>query len=161
MELKIDLLAKKEKSRYRMIYGVAVILFAIFYLVFVLNKEIFGLNLYWIFFGIFILATTISSIFHFIEGLGYQFESFFGEAYILIDSEIISLKSSVYNKRQFVNWNEIKSINYNLIHCEFKIEKIDNTIQIINISKFDYALMVEIKKAVSSIAKEKNIQSNI
>jgi len=93
--------------------------------------------------------------------LGYPIESFFGKAYIVINHEKISLKSGVFDKEQFVNWNEIKTINYNMIQCDFKIEKTDNTIQFINISKFDYALMVEIKKTISNIAKEKNIQINI
>ena len=41
-----------------------------------------------------------------------------------------------------------------------KIKKIDNTVLTIDLTKFDYILLSEIKKAINSIAKEKNIQSN-
>ena len=132
-------------------------MYFVFLLTCVFDKKTNGSITNWVIFCAF-LPTFIYNI---TEGLGYPIESFFGKAYIVINHEKISLKSGVFDKEQFVNWNEIKTINYNMIQCDFKIEKTDNTIQFINISKFDYALMVEIKKAISNIAKEKNIQINI
>ena len=154
MELKINLIGKKRKEFSELGFVIYCFLFASSWLIsrFIKNEIIESSD--WILFGILSLFGAV--------GLSiYLLENFYGKAYILIDSEVISLKSSVYNKKQLANWNEIKSVNYNMINCEFKIEKTDNTSQIISISKFDFALMVEIKKAVSSIAKEKNIQSNI
>jgi len=154
MELKIDLLEKKKKNLWLIGFGILAFSFAIFFGI--VEKKPLDWFI-WVYFGFFVLH----GVNYFIRGLGYSIERFLGKAYILINSEIISLKSSIYEKKQFVNWNEIKSINYNPISTEFKIEKTDGTTQVINISNFDYALLLEIKKTVSCIAKEKNIQVNI
>jgi len=160
MELKIDLLGKKEKSKFRIIYGISVTIIAILYIVFVLNtqKEVMSLILYRILVCAFALSLIIGSVFNITEGLGYKFDSFFGKAYILINSEIISLKSSIWNKEQFIYWSEIKSMDYKI--DKFNITKTDGTNTIISISNLDYTLMREIKETVDCIAKEKNIQVN-
>ena len=153
MELKIDLLRKKDKDFWDIGFGV-------FYL--------FGSILYFIMWrGNVIKASILSggfalcSIAQFIRGLGYSIERFFGEAYILINSEIISLKSSIYKKEKIINWNEVKSVSYSPISSEFIIRKTDDITYIINVSEFDYLLLAEFQKIIGSIAKEKNIQANI
>ena len=150
MELKIYLSGKKRKKNWIIGLGVYTSLFPVSQIIFSLVKKKPLYRSDWVFFGIW-----------FLFGLIWLFIGFFGKAYILINSEIISLKTSVFDKKQFVNWNEIKSVNYNPINTEFKIEKTDGATQVINISNFDYALLLEIKKTVSCIAKEKNIQINI
>ena len=152
MELKINLLEKKGKSRKHIIFGLSYLLFVIGVIVFdIINKETlfnYFTNGFYLLMGIMI----------FTYGLGYYFESFFGKAYILINSEIISLKSSVWIKEQFIYWNGIKSMDYKI--DKFNIKKTDGTTTIISISKFDYKLMRKIKETVDCIAKEKNIQVN-
>ena len=150
MELKIDLLkTKREKSLYRIISGILFFLIASSRIIISLigNEGIKPFD--WFYFGIF----TLGGVAHFIEGLGYPFESLFGKAYILINSELISLKPSVYSKEQSINWSEIKSIDYKL--NKFEIKKADNTNMTINLSKLDYISINEIKKTINYIVEEK------
>jgi len=156
MELNIDLLkVQSKKSLFRVIFGILFIVFAGSWIIIRLieNESIKLFD--WIYFGIF----ALNGIVHIVEGLGYPFGRFFGRAYILINSEFISLKSGVFEKEQFINWSDINSIDYKL--NKLNIKKTDNTVLIINLTKFDYILLIEIKKAVSNIANEKNIQLNI
>jgi len=132
------------------------LILAFAWLFFIVNKNVFTKLFAWIHCVIFVNWGVLNLT----QGLGYQLESFFGKAYILIDSETISLKSGVFEEKQFVNWNEIKSIDYNSIKAKLNIKKTDNSTAIIDVSKFDYIFLQEIKKTISYIAKEKNIQSN-
>ena len=152
MELKINLLEKKKKSLFRVILGIGCVLIVSSWILFIFIERGIIRPFDWFYFGIFMLNGVI----HFVEGLGYSLESLFGKAYILINSEIISLKSSAFDKEQSVNWNEIKSIYYKI--DRFNIKKTDDTTIFINISKFDYKLMRQIKETVDCIAKAKNIQ---
>ena len=150
MELKIDLLEKKrKKSLFRVLLGIGFALIASLWIIirFVEEKNITLFD--WFYFGIF----TLNGVVHFVEGLGYSSESFFGKAYILINSELISLKASVYDKNQLIKWSDIKTIDYKF--NKYEIKKTDNTCMIINLSKFDYMSIQEIKKAIDCIAKEK------
>jgi len=155
MDLKINLLKKPKKSLFKIILGILLFLLAISWITIrvIADRSItpFG----WIYFGIF----SLNGVFHFIEGLGYSFESFWGKAYIMVNLECISLKASVFEKEQYINWDEIKSIYYKLNKLE--IEKKDNTNMILTLSKFDYISINEIKKSINNIAKEKNIQVNL
>jgi hypothetical protein len=159
MELKVNLLEKKEKSLFRIILGIFGIVIVILYFIFLVKKSVIDPS-FWVYL-ITIVCFAITGAYNLIEGLGYRLESFSGKAYILINSEIISLKAKVFKKEQFINWNEIKSIDYNKFATEFKIKKNDDTTMIIDISEFDFILIGEIKKVIDCIAKEKNIQSNV
>jgi len=155
MELYIDLLKREtKKSLFRIALGILFFLLAIVWISirFFDNETIKPFD--WISFGLF----AIIGIIHIVEGLGFPFEKIFGKAYVLINSEFISLKASVFEKEQFVKWNDIISIDYKL--NKLKIEKIDNTTLLIDLTKFNYITINEIKKAVSCIAKVKNIEAN-
>lgn len=80
----------------------------------------------------------------------------FGKAFVLIDSERISIKLGIIDKEQNVYWKDIKSIDYKL--NKFRVENIDNTNKTLDLSKLDYVLKNEI---IASIAKDKKIQSDI
>ena len=156
MELNIDLYQRKKKRHFLIILGILLFIIAIVWFFMTINAK-----------GITRLSAWINSllfinlgVFYLTQGLACQLESFFGKAYILIDSELISLKSGVFEKKQFVNWNEIKSIDYNPNIIKFKIKKTDDSTMIIDVSKFDYIFLQEIKKIINYIAKDKNIQSN-
>jgi len=153
-ELKLDLLKEKGKSLLRVIIGIIFFLIVIAWIISkMIGKE--GVKPFeWILYGLF----ALNGIVQFVEGLGYPFESLFGKAYIWINDEFISLKASVFAKKQFVNWNDIQIIDYKL--NKFIIEKTDNTILIIDLSKFEYIVNMEIKKVIFGIAQEKNVQSN-
>jgi hypothetical protein len=156
MELKIDLLKeKRKKSLFGVILGILFFLVACSWIIVrIIKIEIITL-FDWFYFGIMLL----NGILQFTGGLGYSFGNLFGKAYILINSEVISIKAGVFDKNQFVNWSEIEFINYNL--NKFEIKKTDNTNMVINLSMFDYRLINEIKKTINGIAKEKKIQSTI
>jgi len=152
MDLKIDLLKKPKKSHFRIFLGVLMFLFAIGWIFIIVNENRDITPFDWIYSGIF----SLNGVLHLTEGLGYSFESFFGKAYVLVNSEGFLLKVSVFGKKQYVNWGEIKSVDYKL--NKFEIKKTDNTTVTLNLSKFDYVSINEIKKAINDIVKEKNIQ---
>ena len=152
-ELKLDLLKASKKSILRIVLGILFFLVACGGIITkIIGEGIKPFDVF--FFGIFALCGII----HFIEGLGFSFESLFGKAYILVNDEFISLKASIFDKKQLINWNEIQSIDYKL--NKFIIQKTDNTTPIIDLSKFEYIINMEIKNVIISIAKEKKIQSN-
>ena len=155
MELKIDLLKRKvvNNSRHRVFFGMYSLGMVSGWIItkIIIGKEIIK-PFDWIYFGVFALIGIVVLV---TEGLA----RYFRKAYILINSEIISLRADVFEKEQFINWNEIKSIDY-MVAAKFKIKKTDDTTMIIDLSKFDYALLQEIKKVVDCIAKEKDIQTN-
>ena len=155
MELKIDLLKGKKKAPFRIVFGIVFVLMGIAIL-FSKIKTNGTSNLFdWIYSGLF----AFLGITHIIEGLGaYSFDRFFGKAYVLINSESISLKASVWSKKQFVNWSDVKSIDYKL--NKFEIEKTDGSTMIIDLFEFNYRLVIEVKQTIYSIAQEKNIQLN-
>jgi len=103
----------------------------------------------WIGFGVFLLV----GILHLGEGLGYSL----GKAYILINSELMSFKTSVYNKKQSVRWDEIESIGYRFYANKFEIKKTDGTNMALKLSEYEYATVKKIKETIGHYAKEKNI----
>jgi len=150
MELKKGLLKKDEKS-YRIVLGVFNLVFScglIYRIVF----DTFTRPIDWFILGGF----TLLGIALVAEGFGFSIERLFGKAYILINPELISLKTSVFAKEQSVYWNNIKSIDYKF--AEFRIEKTDNTNMILDLSNFNSSLKNEIKEVIDSIAKEKSIK---
>ena len=152
MELKIDLYDKyRKKSILRMAFGIFFFLIAIAGFIVISYKGTLKLFM-WFSYGIF----AINGIVQFLEGFGYQFESLFGKAYIWINDDFISLKSSAFNQAQLINWGEIQCIEYKL--NKFVIQKTDDTIQVIDLSKFEYVLNMKIKETIIDIAKEKNMQ---
>ena len=151
MELKIDLLEKHKKNRSKnVILGTLLFILTIFVLVWVItNKD--SKATAWV-----QLVLWVPYFTYF--GSKFLLESFLGKAYILVNSEKISLKATVFEKEQSANWSEINSIDYK--PGKFKINKTDNTTKIIDISTFDYILVSKIKETMDFIAKEKNIQLN-
>ena len=150
MELNINfnLVEKKKKIRHAVVSVTIILLLTGVYISFLSyvddgNKEL--IKIFW---------------FLLVGGTMYLFERrFFGKPCILINSESISIKSNAFNKGQFISWSDIKSIDCNFT-SEYKIKKADETIMVIDVSKFDYTLMCDIKNTIGHIAKEKNVQTN-
>ena len=149
MELKIDSLGKKKRNTFRVVLRILFFLLASVWIIPIIGKE-FLKSFSWLYYGIFAaIGASIGTI-------GNTLDK---SCIFSINFEVISLKTGIFNKEQFINWSEIKSISCKLY--EFKIKKTDDTTMIIDLSKFDYALLQEIKKVVDCIAKEKYIQSNL
>ena len=158
MEMNIDIFEeKRKKSVFRIIFGICCGLLAVSWIIVRFFKNEIITPFDWCYFVIFVL----NGVAHTTEGLGYPFESLFGKTYILINSELIKIKAGVCDKEQFINWNEIISIDYKVNLQKLEIVKADNTIQILDINKLDYKLLIEVKKTIGCIAKEKNIPSNL
>ena len=156
MELNVDLLKKDEKSFFRVGVGILFIIISCMQIITRITHEEVIRPFDWFYSGIFALG----GIAHIVEGLGlFSFDRIFGKAYILINSELILLKPSVFNKEQSVYWNNIKSIDYK--PNKLKIETIDDTNVIINLSLVSFLLKQEIRRTIDCIAKEKNIKSNV
>jgi len=151
VKLNIDLVKRQSKPRLRVILGIIIFLCGTGLIIYGIKGEGFIIMVNRIY--SFLLA--LGGIMLAIEGLGYPVEKLFGKAYIIINSDLISLKSSVFEKEQSVNWNDIKSIDYKL--NRYIIQKVDNKTLIIDLTKFEYFLNKEIKKTIDYIAQEKNI----
>ena len=152
MEFKIDLLKKDSKRLYSMASGIII---SVMLCVWIISKVIAGIRPFdWVIFGLAVLC----SIFHFVEALGFSAYRLFGKAYIVINSECILLKAGVLKKEQSVDWDNIKSIDYNRISEELRIEKKDNTNMIVGFYKLGRSFNSEIKETINCIAKDKEIQ---
>ena len=155
MELKVDISEKAKKSPIKVVLGILFLVLACSWIgLGIIDQE--GIGAYdWVFFGVFIL----NGIFNIIEGFGVYFEKFYSNAHILINSELISIKQSLTDRKRVVYWDEIKSVD-----CRaeiLKIEKTEGKNVLIDISELSYYLRSDIKDTICSIAKEKNIESNI
>ena len=103
--MNIDFLEeKRKKSVFRIIFGICCGLLAVSWIIvrFFENEIIKSSD--WFLFGVF----ALNCVFHLIEGLGYPIESLLRNTHILINSELIS----ICDKKHFINWNEIISIDY-------------------------------------------------
>ena len=155
MELKVDISEKAKKSPLKVVLGIfwLVIAYGWIGISIIDQEDIKPYN--WLNFGVFALG----GIFFIIEGLGVYFEKFYSNAHILINSELISIKQSLTDRKRVVYWNEIKSVD-----CRaeiLRIEKTEGKNVLIDISELSYYLRSDIKDTICSIAKEKNIESNI
>jgi len=155
MELKKDLLKKEKKSVFRIILGILFFVISIFWIADRIMDNLIIQPFDWLYTGIF----ALNGIVHTIEGFGFSIARLFGKAFVLIDSERISIKLGIIDKEQNVYWKDIKAIDYKL--NKFRVENIDNTNKTLDLSKLDYVLKKEIKEIIACIAKDKNIQSDI
>ena len=155
MELNVNLLqVKRGHSKYSIIFGILCILLASSWIIFRIIESEAIRKFDWISFG----GWTLIGVSHLIQGLMSRssFVGLFGKAYILINSEIISLKPNIFKKEQSISWSEIKSIDYEIMKFEFK--RNDNEKMVMNLSEVDYILITQIKDTINHYAKEKNIQ---
>jgi len=149
MELKRGLLKISKKSLFRIILGIGFPIIAISWIV-AINVEYDDIRPFdWLYFGLFVF----SGIIHIFEGFGYSFSKLFGNAFIMIDQNIIRIKNGVLEKEQHILWNEIASIDYK--PTNFQITKKDKTTIALKLSNLDYSLIQEIKEIIRHIGKEK------
>lgn len=151
MELKKDLLKKDKKSVFRIILGILFVAISIIWIADKITSDSIIRSFDWLYSGIFMLGGVI----HTFEGFGFSLAKLFGKAFVLIDSNQISIKLGLSDKEQQIYWKDIKAIGYKF--NKFQIRKHDNTNINLNLSKVDYALKNEIKEVVYTIAKNKNI----
>lgn len=145
MEIEVDLLAKK-RSIIRIIFGLLVLVYIVFL---VLREEevsdYFGL-------GVFGLIAWINLI----EGYGYSPQKVFGKAFILINNNVIVVKTKVRRKAISICWDKIASINFR--YTELLIKKKDSSGLSINTKDLSYETQNEIKEVIIKIASEKEVK---
>lgn len=155
MELKIDLLVKEEKSAFRVVVGVLFILISIAWVIsrYLKNQYVDAFD--WFNLGI----LSLVGVGHISGGLGLPIIRIFGESYIRIDEQKLSVKTSIFGKDHSISWADIKRINYKL--NRFKVIKNNDTTLTLDFSKIDYAILKDSKEVIRNIALEKGIHINL
>jgi hypothetical protein len=155
MELKIDLFIKEEKSAFRVVVGVLFILISTAWVIsrYLKNQYIDAFD--WFYCGILFL----NGIAHIMGGLGLPIIRLFGESYIRIDEQKLSVKTSIIGKDHSISWADIKRIDYKL--NRFKVIKTNDTILTLDFSKIEYAILKEAKEIITAIAKIKKVPVNL
>lgn len=152
MKLKKDLLAKEKKSIFRMILGILFLFLAAMWLISKsrdYSEIVLGDWLYSIVFA-------LLGIQHIVEGFGISTEKLFGKAYVIIDNELISIKTKINKNEETVYWKDIKSVDFK--YNQLTIEKADNTNTNIDIVNLTYNTKKDIKTIISKISEDKNIK---
>lgn len=151
MELKIDLLDIEKKSTFRVILGIGFfILSAAWIITKIIQHQVTGF-----FDWFFISVMILNGISHTIGGMGYSINKLFGRAFINIDEQQIAIKTGVWDQEQHVAWKNIKSMEY--LANKYCIRLNDGNLIIIQFSKLDYFLKMNIKDVIISLAAEKGI----
>ncbi len=149
MELKRDLTQKKSLRVLWILVGVIGIILSASYLFELLDGSYPRPTFGWIRFFVFLILGIIFLI----QGFSRQ------KAYVLINGKSLSFKPTEEAKLEKINWSDVASITYK--HNKFHFTKKNNTVQVINLSSLSFALVSEVKGAVSSQAKAKNISINL
>ncbi|MRT91817.1 hypothetical protein [Ancylomarina sp. 16SWW S1-10-2] len=102
-----------------------------------------------------ILLFLLAMVFIF-EGRGIRLASIIGKAFILIDEEQISLKKSVFSKKQTILWEDIKSIEYKPNY--FLFTKQDDSLFPLKLKQQAYRFNREVLDFIKIIGKHKNIE---
>ncbi len=93
---------------------------------------------------------------HFLEGFGISIEKLFGEAFVVIDNELISIKTKINKKEETVYWKDVKSVDFK--YNQLTIKRVDNTNMNIDIVNLTYNTKKDIRTIISKISEDKNIK---
>jgi len=151
MELKIDLLDIEKKSTFRVILGIG---FLVLSAAWIITKTVQHQNpgfIDWLFISVMIF----NGFSHTSGGMGYSLIKLFGQAFIDIDEQQIAIKTGVWDKEQRVAWKNIKSMEY--VANKYLIRLNDGKLVIVQFSKLDYLLKMNIKDVIITLAAEKGI----
>jgi hypothetical protein len=159
-ELKINILRSPARSTVRRLLGSLYILLGILWLVTrIVNREPeperFPLPFLDI---IYILLFGFSGVVFLIEGSGISIGSWFGEAYIKIDTVGIFIKKGVFSKEWVILWDKIAQVEFSVIKIKFILK--DKSFRELNYNNLEYEHIQEIKQSVRDFSAEKNIRCN-
>ena len=146
-----NLLAPPQKSTVQTLLGIFSLIFAVAWLVFrILDGEQIRPS-DWVYDAFFF----VSGIVYTLLGLGKSIETFFGEAFILLDADCIHLKLGVLKKETKISWEDIESITYE--PTLFRIHTHDNATHVFDVSELDFSCLQELKKVMAEMAAEKQV----
>ena len=155
MNYSVDLLSFRTKSKFVLVLGILLVLVAIGWFIAIWVRKGSASFFDWLFF----ILLLLNGLLQISQGLGNPIERLFGKAFVRINSQEISIKTGVFDKKQTVKWSEIHSISYK--PANFIITKKDNSTYRLSMAKLGYSLIKEIKNVVSNIANDKNIPTNL
>lgn len=146
-----NLLVPPQKSTAQILLGIFSLIFAVAWLVFrILDGEQIRPS-DWVYDAFFF----VSGIVYTLLGLGKSIETFFGEAFILLDADCIHLKLGVLKKETKISWEDIESITYE--PTLFRIHTHDNATHVFDVSELDFSCLQELKKVMAEMAAEKQV----
>ena len=146
-----NLLVPPQKSTAQILLGIFSLIFAVAWLVFrILDGEQIRPS-DWVYDAFFF----VSGIVYTLLGLGKSIETFFGEAFILLDADCIHLKLGVLKKETKISWEDIESITYE--PTLFRIHTHDNATHVFDVSELDFSCLQELKKVMAEMAAGKQV----
>jgi len=151
MEFKIDLLDIEKKSTFRVILGIGFLVLSATWIIVKIQQHQATGFIDWIFISVMIFNGGS----HTIAGRGYSINKLFGQAFIDIDEQQIAIKTGVWDQEQRVAWKNIKSMEY--LANQYRVRLNDGKLVIIQFSKLDYLLKMNIKDVIITLAAEKGI----
>jgi len=151
MEFKIDLLDIEKKSTFRVILGIGFLVLSATWIIVKIQQHQATGFIDWIFISVMIFNGGS----HTIAGRGYSINKLFGQAFIDIDEQQIAIKTGVWDQEQRVAWKNIKSMEY--LANQYRVRLNDGKLVIIQFSKLDYLLKMNIKDVIITLAADKGI----
>ena len=103
----------------------------------------------------YIVVFALNGIMHLVVGFGYSLNKLFGRAFVVINNELISVKTKINRKETTVYWKEIKCIDFS--YSKLVIGKTDNTKLNIAIGDLTYDTKKAMKATIAQITDDKNI----
>jgi len=152
MEYAIDLLKNSKKSKPRIFFGLAMIVLSLLYIYLKIEDSEPVAIFAWIYSGVFL----ISGLANILEGFGYSIDKVFGKAYIEINDKEIKIKTDIFIREESISWDNIDKIEYKT--NKFLITKKDSTVFTFYLSKFEYAVVQEIKNVVVKMSNNKGVK---
>lgn len=147
MEFKVDF-NELPKSKNRYYLGFVELIFAIILFIY----SIYTFNLWFISYFFFF---SIMSFLHIYEGSGKSINSIIGERFLKVDEEKIEFKEKSRKQSKSIYWNDIESIKFATTKIEINSKENDKTE--IEYGKLSYTIVQQLKDAVATIGKEKEV----
>ncbi len=98
---------------------------------------------------------TLAGVYYLLMGFGINPITFWGKAYIKINNKDIEIKPSLFAKATTLDWDTIKEVQIKVTGIRFLFK--DATAHELDYQKLDDKSVSELKQALISICKEKNI----
>jgi hypothetical protein len=105
---------------------------------------------------IYTIIFGLTGIIFLIDGSGLSISRWFGEAYIKINNTRICIRKNVFSREWILLWDEVELVEFSVIKIKFRLT--DNSYRELNYDNLEYEHIQEIKKAINTIAGEKNIK---
>ena len=144
-ELHIDL-DKPKKSTYKKILGLSSVILSIIW--FIGHHHIY-------------LFDYLYGLYFLLMGIGYYLDGsrfilhLFGNPHIDLTNNYFRIKPTTFSRENILKWNDVESLKIRLVSVE--ITTLGKETLKIDLLKFDYPVVLELKEALTSISKELNL----